>query len=54
MDRYVWMALQALGWQLLPGALSCFDRVLYRGYLPLESGWAMADFLRSQGCSGMC
>lgn len=23
------------------GALSCFDRTLLRGYLPLESGWTM-------------
>ena len=30
------------------GTLSCFDRVLFRGYLPLMSGWAMADFLRSK------
>ncbi|MBZ5495093.1 MAG: hypothetical protein LAP85_01710 [Acidobacteriia bacterium] len=25
--------------------LSCFDRMLFRGYLPLMSGWAMAQFL---------
>jgi hypothetical protein len=31
------------------GALSCFDRVLLRGYLPLESGWTMAEFLRAKG-----
>ena len=30
------------------GTLSCFDRVLFRGYLPLMSGWAMADFLWSK------
>jgi hypothetical protein len=24
------------------GTLSCFDRVLFRGYLPLMSGWAPA------------
>jgi hypothetical protein len=30
------------------GMLSCFDRMLFRGYLPLMSGWAMADFLRSK------
>ena len=30
------------------GTLCCFDRVLFRGYLPLRSGWAMADFLRSK------
>jgi len=28
------------------GVLSCFDRVLLRGYLPLMSGDAMADFLK--------
>ena len=27
------------------GVLSCFDRMLFRGYLPLMSGWAMAEFL---------
>src|SRR6267143_149012 len=27
------------------GALSCFDRMLFRGYLPIMSGWAMAGFL---------
>jgi hypothetical protein len=30
------------------GTLCCFDRVLFRGYLPLMSGWAMAEFLRSK------
>jgi hypothetical protein len=25
------------------GVLSCFDRVIFRGYLPFMSGWAMAD-----------
>jgi hypothetical protein len=29
------------------GVLSCFDRMLFRGYLPLMSGWAMAEFLNS-------
>src|SRR5262249_28015062 len=33
----------------ITGTLSCFDRVLFRGYLPLESGWAMAGFLRQRG-----
>jgi hypothetical protein len=33
----------------IQGTLSCFDRMLFRGYLPLESGGFMADFLRSQG-----
>lgn len=27
--------------------LSCFDRMLFRGYLPIMSGWAMAQFLNS-------
>ena len=27
------------------GVLTCFDRMLFRGYLPLMSGWAMAQFL---------
>ena len=27
------------------GVLSCFDRVLFRGYVPLMSGYAMAEFL---------
>ena len=31
------------------GTLSCFDRVLFRGYLPLENGWTMAEYLRAQG-----
>src|SRR3972149_5741662 len=29
----------------LQGSLSCFDRVLFRGYLPFFSGYAMASFL---------
>jgi hypothetical protein len=32
----------------IQGVLSCFDRMLFRGYLPLMSGFAMADFLRSK------
>src|SRR2546428_3376318 len=27
------------------GVLSCFDRMIFRGYLPIMSGWAMAAFL---------
>src|SRR5437773_5401198 len=27
------------------GVLSCFNRMLFRGYLPIMSGWAMAQFL---------
>ena len=33
----------------ISGALSCFDRVLFRGYLPIMSGGAMATFLKIQG-----
>src|SRR5947208_15728329 len=29
------------------GVLNCFDRMLFRGYLPIMSGWAMAEFLNS-------
>jgi hypothetical protein len=25
--------------------LGCFDRMIFRGYLPIQSGWAMAQFL---------
>jgi len=32
--------------QSIRGVLSCFDRVLFRGYIPLMSGYAMAEFLR--------
>jgi hypothetical protein len=28
------------------GVLACFDRVLFRGYVPLMSGYAMAEFLQ--------
>ena len=31
------------------GVLSCFDRMLFRGYLPIMSGWAMAQFLNGLG-----
>lgn len=33
------------------GTLSCFDRVLFRGYLPIMSGFAMAEFLKIKGVS---
>jgi hypothetical protein len=33
----------------LQGTLSCFDRVLFRGYLPFFSGYAMARFLETRG-----
>jgi hypothetical protein len=28
--------------------LGCFDRMLFRGYLPIQSGWAMAQFLKQK------
>jgi hypothetical protein len=31
------------------GTLSCFDRVIIRGYLPLEDGGHMAQFMRLKG-----
>ena len=31
---------------VIRGVLSCFDRVLFRGYVPLMSGFAMAEFLK--------
>ena len=27
------------------GVLSCFDRMIFHGYLPIMSGWQMAEFL---------
>jgi hypothetical protein len=33
----------------LQGTLSCFDRVLFRGYLPFFSGYAMASLLDARG-----
>jgi hypothetical protein len=33
----------------LQGTHSCFDRVLFRGYLPFFSGYAMASFLETRG-----
>lgn len=30
------------------GVLSCFDRLLFRGYLPLRCGSQMAGFLNQQ------
>lgn len=34
------------------GVLSCFDRMLFRGYLPIMSGWAMAQFLNALDLKG--
>ena len=31
------------------GVLSCFDRMLFRGYLPIMSGWQMPQFFNSSG-----
>src|SRR5437773_10255298 len=31
------------------GVLSCFDRMLFRGYLPIMSGWQMAQFFNNSG-----
>lgn len=31
----------------IEGTLSCFDRLIFRGYLPFFSGYAMATFLES-------
>jgi len=31
------------------GVLSCFDRMLFRGYLPIMSGWQMAQFFNGSG-----
>jgi hypothetical protein len=37
------------------GVLPCFDRMLFRGYLPIMSGWSMAQPLQAQGidCSSV-
>ena len=34
------------------GVLSCFDRMLFRGYLPIMSGWSMAQFLNGLDVDG--
>jgi hypothetical protein len=31
------------------GVLSCLDRMLFRGYLPIMSGWQMGQFFNSSG-----
>jgi hypothetical protein len=33
------------------GTLGCFDRMLFRGYLPIQSGWMMAEFLKQKQIS---
>ena len=30
------------------GTLGCFDRMRFRGYLPIQSGWSMAEFLKQK------
>ncbi len=32
----------------ISGVLSCFDRMLFRGYLPIMHGAAMSQFLRKR------
>jgi hypothetical protein len=44
MDQFIAKHVDAL-----QGTLSCFDRVLFRGYLPFFSGYAMASFLDTRG-----
>jgi hypothetical protein len=34
------------------GALACFDRMRFRGYLPIMSGWSMAQFLKGLEVNG--
>jgi hypothetical protein len=36
------------------GTLGCFDRMLFRGYLPIQSGWQMAQFLNQNQISFRC
>ncbi|HSW40311.1 MAG TPA: hypothetical protein VLL97_12555 [Acidobacteriota bacterium] len=33
------------------GTLGCFDRMLFRGYLPIQSGWMMAELLKQNHIS---
>ena len=33
----------------IQGVLSCFDCMLFRGYLPIMTGWSMAQLLRADG-----
>jgi hypothetical protein len=37
--------------QKINGTLGCFDRMLFRGYLPIQSGWQMAEFLKQNKIS---
>jgi hypothetical protein len=36
------------------GTLGCFDRMLFRGYLPIQSGWQMAQFLNQNQIKFRC
>ena len=38
-----------LHWNKITGVLGCFDRVIFRGYLPLQDGYSMAHFLNQNG-----
>lgn len=31
----------------IKGTLSCFDRMIFRGYLPVQNGYGMAGFLQA-------
>jgi len=37
--------------QKINGTLGSFDRMLFRGYLPIQSGWQMAEFLKQNKIS---
>ncbi len=39
----------ALHQNKITGVLGCFDRVIFRGYLPLQDGYSMAQFLNQNG-----
>ena len=39
----------ALHQNKITGVLGCFDRVIFRGYLPLQDGYSMAQFLNQKG-----
>jgi hypothetical protein len=43
--RYVMKDFIAAHQQHIDGVLGCFDRLIFRGYLPLQDGYSMAQFL---------
>jgi hypothetical protein len=43
-----WIYLYANTREKIKATLACFDRMLFRGYLPIQSGWAMAQFLNQK------